>query len=339
MRIAVVGLGFMGATHIRAILGGAAQLAAVVSRSDQKLAGDLGGTSGNLDTGGAQFDFEGVKKYRTLTEALQDPEIDAVDLRLPTDLHENAAIESLRHRKPLLVEKPMALDQAACDRMLQEARRAGRVLMVAQVLRFSPAYLALSAARAQIGAIRGGNFRRGCARPSCGDWLSDAARSGGGVFDLLIHDVDMALHLFGPPEAISATGHQDLALGIDIIDAQLFYAGGFSIGISGGWHPGPFPFSMEYTLVGDDGTIAYNSTGGASKLYRSDGDTKLLESSDQSGDGYVDEISYFAACCTEGCEPKRCPPEESAAAVRLTRALSEARLRNGEKIAWTLKSE
>lgn len=335
MRIAVVGLGFMGATHIRAIQGGAARLAAVVSRSDRKLSGDLSGTSGNLDTGGGRFDFSALKKYRTLEQALADPEIDAVDLCLPTDQHESAAIAALRHGKHVLVEKPMALDEGACGRMIDESRRAGRVLMVAQVLRFFPTYLALSVARTQIGAIRGGSFRRCCAKPGWGDWLADATRSGGGVFDLLIHDVDQALFLFGAPVAISAMGHQNLAQGIDIIDAQLYYDG-FSIGISGGWHPGEFPFSMEYKLVGDGGTVAFSSTGGPPMLYRADGVNQKLESPDgPTGDGYLDEISYFAACCSDGSEPKKCMPEESAAAVRLTRVLSEARLRNGEKIAWT----
>jgi predicted dehydrogenase len=335
MRIAVVGLGFMGATHIRAILGGAAQLAAVVSRNDRKLSGDLSGTSGNLDTGGGQFDFSGVKKYRTLELALADPEIHAVDLCLPTDQHESAAIAALRHGKHVLVEKPMALDQDACGRMIEESRRAGRVLMVAQVLRFFPSYQALSVARAQIGTIRGGSFRRCCAKPGWGDWLADPARSGGGVFDLLIHDVDQALYLFGAPTAISATGYQHLAHGVDIIDAQLYYDG-FCIEIAGGWHPGEFPFSMEYKLVGDGGTVAFSSTGGPPMLYRADGGSQKLESPDgPAADGYRDEISYFAACCSAGSKPEKCMPEESAAAVRLTRALSEARQRNGEKIAWT----
>src|SRR6266849_2489920 len=119
MRLAVVGLGFMGTTHLRAILAGGAELHAVVSASERKLSGDLSGTGGNLVSGGDddRFDFSGVKKYRDLSAALNDPEIEAVDLCLPTDLHESAAIEALRHGKHVLVEKPMALDEAACQRM------------------------------------------------------------------------------------------------------------------------------------------------------------------------------------------------------------------------------
>jgi predicted dehydrogenase len=333
MRVAVVGLGFMGATHLRAIHNGAAELAAVVSGDAAKLAGDLSSAGGNLGGAGEQVDFSAVKKYSTLIAALEDPEIDAVDLCLPTDLHEDAAIDALRHGKHVLVEKPMALDARACGRMIEEARRAGRVLMVAQVLRFSPAYTALAHVLPEIGRIRGGVFRRRCAQPGWGAWLVDKSRSGGGVFDLLIHDVDMALHLFGAPSEIVATGCEDLAAGIDTISAQLFYAGGCVIEIAGGWHhAGEYPFSMEYTLVADRGTVEYHSAGRAPTLFRAGGGAEALRL--DTVDGYHAEIEYFAACCRSGEAPERCSPESSAEAVRLTRALSEARSANGERVKW-----
>ena len=336
MRLAVVGLGFMGATHVRAIRAGTAQLAAVVSGDAAKLAGDLSSAGGNLGGAGERYDFSSVKKYSTLNEALADPAIDAVDLCLPTDLHEQAAVAALRQGKHVLVEKPMALDGGACRRMIEEARRAGRVLMVAQVLRFFPAYTALARALPEIGRVRGGVFRRRCARPGWGAWLAEKSRSGGGVFDLLIHDVDMALSLLGPPAGIAATGCEDLAAGIDTISAQLYYADGCVVEIAGGWHhAGEYPFSMEYTLVGDQGTVEYHSAGRAPTLYRAGGGTETLRL--DAADGYHAEIEYFAACCRGGEAPERCSPESSADAVRLTRALSEARRANGERVIW--KSE
>ena len=51
-----------------------------------------------------------------------------------------------------------------------------------------------------LGAVRGAFFRQRCAAPAWGGWLKDPAKSGGGVFDLLIHDVDMCVHLFGSPK-------------------------------------------------------------------------------------------------------------------------------------------
>src|SRR5437763_11191702 len=81
MRIAVLGLGFMGSTHLKALRNVAgATLAAVVSSDDAKLDGDLSGIQGNLGGPGEKMDFSGVARYHTVEEALGDPKVDAVDI-------------------------------------------------------------------------------------------------------------------------------------------------------------------------------------------------------------------------------------------------------------------
>src|SRR5260370_33367954 len=115
-------------------------------------------------------------------------------------------------------------------------------------LRFFRMSAALKNALRRLGKVRPAICRRRCAAPGWSAWLADPARSGGGVFDLVIHDADMALHLFGPPDAVSATGYEALAAGVDVIAATLHYPGGIGVSIIGGWHhPRSFPFSMEYT--------------------------------------------------------------------------------------------
>src|SRR5579871_4863267 len=103
MRLAVAGLGFIGSIHLKALRSvPQVTLAAVVSRDESKLTGDLSPSTGNLAGGGDRFDFSCVRKYRDLDSVLSDPEIDAVDLCLPTDLHEQSAIQSLRAGKHVL---------------------------------------------------------------------------------------------------------------------------------------------------------------------------------------------------------------------------------------------
>jgi len=104
---------------------------------------------------------------------------------------------------------------------------------------------------AQLGAVRSVVFRRRCAAPAWSKWLSDPSLSGGGVFDLLIHDVDYCVHLFGAPAAVSAIGYEDMPHGIDCIVAQFHYRG-LDVVVTGGWHhPKAYPFSMEFTLISD----------------------------------------------------------------------------------------
>lgn len=301
----------MGGVHLKALDSvPSVELAAVVSRRASEL---------------------NAKHYSTLGDALADPAIDAVDLCLPTDLHESAAIAALRSGKHVLVEKPMALRVESCRRMIEEAERAGKILMVAHVLRFFPAYKELQrvVGGRGLGSIRAAAFRRRCAQPGWSEWITDKTRSGGGAFDLLIHDVDMALRLFGAPRAISATGYEDAAAGVDVISARFFYDG-FVAEIGGGWmFPGAFPFSMEFTVLGEQGVLEYNSESRPLKRYGGAEEVAL-----ETADGYAAEIAYFAQCCASGEMPALCLPSDSAESVRLALAMFEARAKNGEKISW-----
>jgi predicted dehydrogenase len=279
-----------------------------------------------------------VKKYRAIDSLLADADIDAVDICLPTYLHATTAMAALNAGKHVLVEKPMALTGVLADAMIAEAGKTGRILMAAQVLRFIPSY------RALYEAIRSGNFgptrsaflRRRCAAPFWNQWLGDSSKSGGGVFDLLIHDVDMCLALFGAPEAVSATGYEDLPGGVDVVTATLHYENVPSVVVTGGWHhKKSYPFSMEYTVVTNGGTFEYSSLRGDDvMLYDAEGESRALELRQE--DGFEAELTYFVSCCRSGESPAFCPPRESAQAVKLSLLLLDARLRNGEKVACTL---
>jgi len=140
--------------------------------------------------------------------------------------------------------------------------------------------------------------------------------------------------LFGAPAAVSAIGYEDMPHGIDCIVAQFHYPG-LDVVVTGGWHhPKAYPFSMEFTLISDSGTLEFNSAGRPLTLYRADGTEAPVALSDR--DGFEGELEYFAGCVNAGKKPERCPPEDSAMAVRLARAMLESRSRNGERIECKL---
>ncbi len=332
MRIAVLGLGFMGSTHIKAMRTlPKVTLSAICSNNAAALEGDMSGIQGNLGGPGERFDFSQVRKYREVAAALADPDVDAVDICLPTDLHSSVALAALRAGKHVLLEKPMALNGAECDALITEAEKQQKTLMIAHVLRFFPMYQSLHEALPKLGAARNAIFRRRCAAPAWSQWLKDKSKSGGGVFDLLIHDYDVALWMFGKPAQVSAVGFEALEQGMDVITAQLHYASGLTVTVTGGWHhPKSYPFSMEYTVVCDGGSVEYSSTGKPPVLYASDGSEHPLPQG--SHDGYAEEIRYFADCAATGDAPVRCSPVHSAEATKLALLCNEARLKNGEKI-------
>lgn len=325
----------MGSTHLKAYAQiPNVELVAVASNVEKQLTGDLSDIQGNIGGPGGKMDFSAVRKYKDPMEAVKDPDVEAVDICLPTHQHAEAALAALRAGKHVLVEKPMALDGATADCIVEEAARSGRILMSAQVLRFIPSYRASAdmLRAGTLGPVRSAIFRRRCAAPAWSQWLSDPSASGGGAFDLLIHDIDYCIQLFGYPEAVSATGHEDLSRGVDWILGQLHYPGIGAVAVSGGWHhPKAFPFSMEYTIVADGGTLEFNSAGVPLTLYAADGTARKFELPDV--DGYEQEVRYFVECASQGKKPEFCPPEQSAVAVKVTRFMVESRSTNGEKIA------
>jgi predicted dehydrogenase len=322
VKLGIIGLGFMGSTHAKAALAlPHVQLAAVCDSDPQKRSGDFSNVRGNSGDVGGKADFSNVAQYGELDELLADPNVEAVDICLPTGLHEQITIAALRAGKHVLVEKPMAMDGASADRMLAEAERQRRILMSAQVIRFWPEYMALrdTAVSGRLGTLRSAFFRRRCAAPSWGVWETS------GAFDLLIHDVDFTIHLLGLPETIRATGYYDNAAGIDLLHAHFFYRNGVEALVTGGWHNrGDFPFSMEFTATFDQDTVEFSSASGVG----------VMKSAP--GAAYAAEIAHFAEACDAGTQPALCPPRESADAVKLTLLALDARKYQGERIPCQL---
>lgn len=327
----------MGLTHLKAyrrIPG--VEIAAVSSNIPKVLAGDLSGVQGNFDTDGEAVDFSSAEKYADALECVTHCQADAVDLCLPTVMHAPIALAALRAGKHVLVEKPMGLNGDDCREMIKTARERGLTLMSAHVLRFFPAYAPLIEAvhSGKLGEIRHALFRRRCSAPAWSPWMANKKESGGGVFDLLIHDIDMALACFGMPASVSATGYEELAAGIDIVTAQLNYVSGLSVTVTGGWHlPSAYPFSMEYTVVGQNGIMEFSSAGRPPHCYGRGQDNEIALSEK---DGYQAEIEYFVECAQAACWPERCSPESSSAAVELARLVEQSRARKGETLACQL---
>ncbi len=80
----------------------------------------------------------GAQVFTSLPEALANGDFNAVDIMLPHDLHEEAAVASFRASKHVLLEKPMAPTLAACERILDEAEAYGMVFMVAENAEYWP---------------------------------------------------------------------------------------------------------------------------------------------------------------------------------------------------------
>ncbi|MFN0055594.1 MAG: Gfo/Idh/MocA family protein [Planctomycetales bacterium] len=209
IRIGIVGIGFMGMTHFegaKKVKG--AKVSAISTRNPKKLAGDWTSIQGNFGPRGGHVDLSGIRPYADYHDLLNDPTIDLVDVCLPCEQHEQVVLESLAAGKHTLVEKSIALDIKAADRMVAAAKKAGRLLMVAHVLPFFPEFqFAAECIRGgKYGKLRAAHFRRVISKP---DWSADMGsleKTGGPGVDLHIHDTHFIGYACGVPRQVQSRG-------------------------------------------------------------------------------------------------------------------------------------
>jgi predicted dehydrogenase len=306
-KVGLLGLGVMGQRHLEAYQ--ALPGVEVVTRTSPAFAGVA-----------VQSDHAA---YQTaLCQAMiEDAAIDAIDLCLPTGLHASLSIAALDAGKHVICEKPMALTTEDCSRMLRASERAlarnKGVLMVAHVLRFWPAYRFLHevvACRAY-GALRSASLTRKSGLPTWAPWLLRPEESGGAILDMLIHDFDQALLLFGTPESARAQTVESP----NVLECSLRYKGGLEVAIAGGWHAGEVPFGMGFELMSSGGELRY--AGNHLQLLRPP--DAAAEIPLDAIDPYAAQLAYFVDCCRNGRVPEECTPESSARAVELACAIRD----------------
>jgi predicted dehydrogenase len=306
VRVGIAGIGFMGVTHYKALQQvEGAQVSAIFTRDPKKLAGDWRDVRGNFGEGGGVEDLTGVKRHDTVEVLLSDPDVDLVDICLPTDMHKPAVLAALAAGKHVLVEKPIALTVEDADEMIAAAQQAGRLLMVAQVLRFFPefAFIRQCRDRGEYGDILAAHFKRVISRPTWSgeNWFSDISRTGGAVVDLHIHDSDFVHHLLGMPDQVNATGVTAPDGQVDYLVTQYGYKGrnrcitaaSGNLGMQG------LLFEHGYDVYFQRATLRYNSGRGEGvELFTEDGGKQIADVT--APDAFVAELNAAVTAVRTG---------------------------------------
>ncbi|GAA2641307.1 Gfo/Idh/MocA family oxidoreductase [Dactylosporangium fulvum] len=156
----------------------------------------------------------GVAVTTDLAEfAARRDEYDVVFVASPPFLHLEHVEFALTLGKPVICEKPLTSDRAAPARIGALVEAAGVPFVVAHQLRHQPAVAQLRSLiqDGELGAVSTASlqwsFWMNHDAPSA-SWKLDPALGGpNALFDAGVHAVDLALHLFGRPEAVRARGH------------------------------------------------------------------------------------------------------------------------------------
>lgn len=316
LRVGIVGAGFMGAIHAAGWQHTGANLCAIHS----------------LDTESAQLLATTYDaKYCTSFEELL-PEVDVVDICTPTHLHHDMVMQAIQAGKDIVCEKPLALTYAQARAMVTACRETGRKLLVGHVVRFFPEY-ALAKHKVEagdIGKVGVVRLQRTSFRPGTPDsWFHDIEKSGGMMFDLMIHDLDYARWIAGDVQTVFARNtHQafpeadgDHALAI------LTHQSGALSHVEGGWsYPKPL-FHTAFEIAGSEGLIEHRSLDSTPLTIHTkasaagDNPDIAVPSSPLAEDPYTTELKHFYQILTDEAVTPVVTAEDGLTAVRIATAV------------------
>jgi predicted dehydrogenase len=153
---------------------------------------------------------------------LDDPaevlaQCEAVSVAVPTSGHHQVVLRALAAGCHVLVEKPIASTAAQADELVAAAGRAGVLLQVGHVERFNPALQGLEAEGVVPGFIEAHRLAT----------YNPRGRDVSVVHDLMVHDLDLVLHLVGEqPADMQAAGVAVIGPTADIANVRLSFPGG-----------------------------------------------------------------------------------------------------------------
>jgi len=159
----------------------------------------------------AETDFPGVRAYASVSDLVNDDDVEVALVATPPAHHVTLTLALLRAGKHVACEKPLCLTVAEADQIIGTATASRRMLTVHQNRRWDPDFVALR--RAVNAGLLGEIFNvetfvGGYAHP-CRTWHSDTAVSGGAGYDWGSHHVDWVLQLLGGvPRLVQAHGHK-----------------------------------------------------------------------------------------------------------------------------------
>lgn len=331
IRVGIIGAGFIGRMHFNNYLRqtDAAEVVALCDKDAARRMGDFKEVSGNLDTGDDMSVSTELRGYEDYRELIADPEVDLVDICVPTFMHKDIALAALVAGKHVLCEKPMACSVQECDEMLAAADAAPGTFMIAQCVRFWPEYDYLKQVLTdqRYGALKSLHLRRQASTPnySMDNWLINADLSGGMILDLHVHDVDFIYYLLGRPQSISVQGNFKQERSVERIYAYWQYQERIPILLEGFWDmPASFGFNMGFSALFERAAIEWDlNREQPLTVYTYDHESKIIP--ELSGDdGYYNEIEYFLDCIAADKKPAVTTPLQSREAVAIALAERQA---------------
>lgn len=301
VRVGVVGVGAIGRNHARIY-------------SELESADLVAIYDANADHANALAEEFGTEAVASLDELIA--KVDAASVSTPTITHREIATSLINAGKHVLVEKPISDSVDDAKAMIDLANEKGCVLQVGHIERFNPVMSQLES------RLNDPKFIE-CHRLSP---FPNRSIDIGVVLDLMIHDLEIVLHLVNSPiAAIDAVGIQVLTRREDIANARIRFENGCVANITASRIS---PERMRKIRVfQSDAYLSLDYQDQSGWIYRKDGMEIGREEVEVERDEPLKcELASFVDCSARGEQPKVSGQQGAAAldvALEITRLIEE----------------
>ena len=326
--IGVVGCGFVGrGAHVPSIAEIEGARLVAVADADPK----------RRDKAATKHKVE--KSYDDYRKLVQDPQVDAVIVALPTPLHVPASIAALEAGKHVICEMPLAPSLEEADRLIDAANKASVVLMPSLTFRFTSNYVKAKQmiTEGAIGVPTGVLYREFIPASDLASqwpadcWMWQIAKSGGPLFTLSVWSIDLIRWLFDteivsvdpavkytPLEKTGGTLGYDAYVTLRLANGMvgcLQYSGSVNRGAS----------KSNLEIIGDSTCMLSAEDNDRVTLF-GDSPEKTIWNVKESGPkmwGHQQQNEYFVRCIQEGRKPD-VKPEDGRKAMEIALKIATA---------------
>lgn len=229
----------------------------------------------------------GIEKwYANAADLINDPKINSIYIATPPAPHKDYAIQALKAGKNVYIEKPITLNVAECEAIIEASKQSQGKVTVAHYRRALPLFIKLKELidSGMIGETRIIDLKL-YQRPGSDqiaktdeNWRVNPAISGGGLFfDLAPHQLDILVHVFGEPLryqgfSINQSKQNSVA---DMTVGQVLFKN--DIIFNGTWNFNSLPEHEieECEIIGSQGKILFSFFGNEMALIK-DGKTEVF---------------------------------------------------------------
>jgi UDP-N-acetylglucosamine 3-dehydrogenase len=318
IRVGVLGAGAMGGAHA----------SAWARIEGAELAGVAGAGGPRAKALGERL---GVPWSADPASLLDDASVDAIDVTVPTHLHERFVTAALERGKHVLCETPLAGSAAGTDAMIDAARASGRHLQVALIQRVADLGQQI---RDIVRSRALGELRVVSTQRLWPGLTQGATHHGDALEELALFDIDLLVWTLGLPRAVTARAAHAATGELDHVLLWLEFAGPTASVEASRVLPAGFAFRFGGHAVFEHGTLEWrlefpDPEGPPREIFRRysmKGDPEELPI--RGGDPYEAECRHFLRVLRGEADPALLDPREARAGLRVVDA-ARASLESG----------